>query len=149
MRSKADPARLREISTIRGLQRAKAEGQATAAATELQHNISNLSETKREQTALEQAWAESLSTPSLHIEMVELWGQALLRQNECVQQAGNAVETSKKVVHKRSRELHAATERDTEAKDIEKRAVRDVMSRRDEARMAQALDRYALRVVRP
>jgi hypothetical protein len=149
MRSRVHPSKLKEITTVRGLQRIKAEVQAAKAAAELRDKSGILSDTIDEQAAIEEAWGRSVSERSMQIEMTALWSQALVGQIERVRQANDAVEVSKRGVRKRSEELLDATNRDCEAKDLEKRAAKDASARRDEAHMAQVLDRYALRAVRP
>lgn len=136
---------VQEIAEVRELQRLSAEARAGRAATVLRKKEEDLQEGIEKQQELEQNWQTSVTGSVFPVDMARLWSAALLRQDEHVRAAKNEVDVATEHLQHNLMALNAATRRHDEARENARKAASASLTRRDDERLAEVLDRHSQR----
>ena len=140
-----DRDELRQVAAIRHLQYIAAEAKAARSASALRKKDEVRKESERARGAVEESWLDSLSAPSLQVEMSRLWSAELLVSERTVRRAMAEAHAESAELARRVAGLHAAATRRDSAQEIVRKAAKARARRREEIALQDASDRHAQR----
>lgn len=143
MRLERKAAQLKELATVRALQRLQAEAAAMRAAVALEERNTALHAAERQCDDDLQAWQKTVSADSVRPEVAGLWSRVLVRDELGLRNAKSNVTAAEAERDHRSAAYHAATMRRDVMNGLARKA-RDAYARsKDEQVLQDVLDAHA------
>jgi hypothetical protein len=136
---------LREIATVRRLQRIGSEARAAQASLDLRETESALSEKQLAMQNTEENWKNAVMAPRYQFEMVPFWSAALMRNQNVVRGAVDERDAAATWLNQMKTAWSVATIRYEDAEDRARAALRKAVQLRDEKMLQESADRYSLR----
>jgi len=136
---------LKEIATIRKVQRIGAEARAAQASLELQEKDSALSEKEQLRQATKEGWSAAVTSGQYQAETVPSWSAALIQDEDAVRHGGEERDAAATRLSQLRVEWNVATTRYEEAEELTRAAIRGVLRCRDEKMLQEASDTHSLR----
>lgn len=143
MRLERKAKELKELATMRGLQRLQAEAAAMRAATLLKERNAALESAERQCDADLQAWQETMAADSVRPELAGLWSQVLRRGEAGLRNAKSGAAAAEAERDRRSAAYHAATMRRDVVDGLARRARIAALRKKDEQVLQDVLDAHA------
>jgi len=149
MRGRPEAALLKKIAGIRQLQRAAAEAEAARAVAALSEKEQALKLRQGEEKTIEEHWQDSVSGPSVRLETMPIWAEAVARQNTLTQNAVAAMDSASHAKDRSAAALYQAERRSDAAADQARLAWSDHLRKLEDDAVQDAADRHLQYGVKP
>jgi len=142
MRAKTEAALLKKIAGIRRLQRAAAEAEAARAVAALSEKAQALKLRQDEEKAIEEHWQSSVSGPSVRLETMPIWAEAVARQNTLTRNAAAARDSASYAKDRGAAALYQAERQSDAAAEQARLAWSEHLRKLEDDAVQDAADRH-------
>lgn len=138
MRRKIAVQRLKAAAKASEIRRIAAQAEAMKAVAAFRGAATRQSQCEDEQREIEIGWLDSISRPSLALDISQAWSEALVQSSNRTREACDKVASANAVMSEKARSLDAAAARGERADEASRRASRAYLQSQEDVKFSDA-----------